>query len=276
MILRIVTFNTLFGGRDDQGLGSDARWRASAPFLKSLRADVYALQECNFWDLLGGQRLRQASRALGTTHAFLAEANSTTADHRFHTALLFGDRWTITGQGAERGRYHHVLGWVKGLLDGKGPEWDWRHVHLDPFHPQKREAEVAPLLPLAAPGRRAVVLGDGNLLGIGHPEPDWTPLPAHLLHTQCVRGEDGIWRANRAATKSLEYAGFVDAAHHVGNQQATGGFGPNDVRRRQDLVLVSSDLGPAIVDYQVHTEPLDHGWSDHAAVSVTLDLALAA
>lgn len=270
-LIRIVTFNTLFGGRDDQGLGSDARWQAASTFLSNIRADVYALQECNFWELLGYRRLYQANQALGTAHAYLAEANSTTTGHRFHTALFFGHRWEITEHGAERDRYHHVLGWANARLDGKGQKWAWRNIHCDPFDPAKRKIEVAPLLPLAEPGRLSVVLGDGNMLGIGHPEPDWSPLPRHLLQAQCVLGDDGSWRADREATKVLERAGFVDAAQRVGDQQATGGFGESDVKRRQDLVLLSPALDPAIVDYTVYTEPVDRGWSDHGAVSATVD-----
>lgn len=47
--LRVVTFNTLFGGHDDFVLGTGDRWHRQIPFLKSLQADILALQECNFW-----------------------------------------------------------------------------------------------------------------------------------------------------------------------------------------------------------------------------------
>lgn len=42
--IRVVTFNTLFGGHDDAGLGAGDRWRGQVPFLKELGADVLALQ----------------------------------------------------------------------------------------------------------------------------------------------------------------------------------------------------------------------------------------
>ncbi|MEW2498537.1 endonuclease/exonuclease/phosphatase family protein [Streptomyces nodosus] len=270
-VLRIVSFNTLFGGRNDDGLGDNARWREAAPFLRSLDADIYALQECNFWELLGERRLHQACAELGMSSAYLAEANATTADHRFHTALLANPRWAAIGQGAERNKYHHVLGWANGRVDDGDAVWSIRNLHLDPFSPAHRTAEVEPLQTLAAPGRLSLVLGDANMLGIGHAEPDWSPLPRHLHHTQLVRTEDGRLVADRTAANVLEGAGFVDAAHHVGDDRPTGGFGKNDVERRQDLFLLSSVLAEAIVAYDVHTEPIEQGFSDHCAISLTLD-----
>ncbi|NBE51990.1 hypothetical protein [Streptomyces boluensis] len=42
--LRVVTFNTLFGGHDDFGLGVGDRWSGQVSFLTGLEADVLALQ----------------------------------------------------------------------------------------------------------------------------------------------------------------------------------------------------------------------------------------
>lgn len=268
---RIVSYNTLFGGRDEEGLGSDARWQSAVRFLRSLDGDLYALQECNFWELLGQRRLHQARRQLGMSSAYLAEANTTTAGHRFHTALLASPRWDVIGQGAERNKYHHVLGWANARIDGNDAVWGVRHVHLDPFSPAHRAAEVEPLQTLAAPGRLSLVVGDANMLGLGHPEPDWRPLPRHLRHAQLVRNEDGQWVAERSAAGVLENAGFVDAANYFGDDRPTGGFGKNDVERRQDLFLLSPALSEAIVAYDVHAEPIEQGFSDHCAISLTLD-----
>lgn len=33
-LLRIVSYNTYFGGRDDDGLGDGIRWNAAARFLR--------------------------------------------------------------------------------------------------------------------------------------------------------------------------------------------------------------------------------------------------
>lgn len=268
--LRLVTYNTLFGGRDDAGLGSDRRWQAAAPFLKSLEGDVYALQECNFWDLLGEQRLHLACNQLGRSSAFLARANRTTTGHRFHTALIFGPRWRITGHGAERNNYHHVLGWATARLDDDPTPWDFRNIHLSPFSPAKRAQEVEPLIPLAAPGRRSALLGDGNMLGINHSEPDWSRLPDHLRGTQLLPGP-GPLRADRTAVDALQRAGFIDPANLFNNTDPTGGFDENDVRRRQDFFLLNPALSRAVVSYTVHREPVDNGWSDHAAACLVLD-----
>ncbi|MFI7104127.1 hypothetical protein ACIBK8_32880 [Streptomyces sp. NPDC050161] len=273
-LVTLVTYNTLFGGRAEEGLGNDDSWKAAAPFLKSLNADMYALQECNFWELLGERRLEQARSALGMNTGFLAEANETTAGHRFHTAMFFNARWDIVAKGADRGRYHHVLGWATARLDHRPTPWSFRNLHLDPFSPGNRAREVEPLATLAAPGRLSVLLGDGNLPGIGHPEVDWSRLPKHLHRARVVRDEDGVLRTHQDAADVLEGAGFVDVAHQMDDHRPTGGFESWDIERRQDLVLLSPALAPAIVDYTVHDEPIRQGWSDHGAVSAVLDCRL--
>jgi endonuclease/exonuclease/phosphatase family metal-dependent hydrolase len=269
--IRLVSYNTLFGGRDSEGLGDDARWKAAAAFLRSLEGDLYALQECNFWELLGNRRLHQARADLGMSSAFLAQANTTTAGHRFHSALLLGPRWQVSAEGAERNRYHHVLGWATARLDGHPNPWSIRNIHFDPFSPTNRAKETEPLLTLAAPGRLSLLLGDANTLGIGHPEPNWSPLPPHLHRTQLLQDEHGMLNADRTAMSALEAAGFVDAAHRQGDDRPTGGFSTGDVERRQDLFLLSPTLAEAIVSYDVHTAPIDHEWSDHCAISLALD-----
>ncbi|MFD7537500.1 hypothetical protein [Streptomyces sp. NPDC059819] len=42
--IKVVTFNTQFGGYDDEGLGAGHRWRGQVEFLKTLEADILALQ----------------------------------------------------------------------------------------------------------------------------------------------------------------------------------------------------------------------------------------
>ncbi|KUJ43313.1 hypothetical protein ACZ90_67390 [Streptomyces albus subsp. albus] len=42
--VRVVTFNTLFGGHSDSGFGPGERWDGQMEFLRSRRADILALQ----------------------------------------------------------------------------------------------------------------------------------------------------------------------------------------------------------------------------------------
>ncbi|MFD9819417.1 hypothetical protein [Streptomyces violascens] len=248
-LIRIVTFNLQFGGCDGYGLGSAARLRTALPFLRSLDGDAYLLQEANHWQHLGKRRLHQARVALAVASAFLAKANKTTTGHAFHTAMLFGRRWNIVAEDSDRARYHHVLGWATVQLDDTAATWDIRNLHLDPFSPANRHNEVAPLQTLVGPGRLAALIGDANMLGINHPEPDWTPLPAHLRAAQLLPHTEAAADADRRAIRLLQNAGFVDVADRFGDQQPTGGFGPSDVPRRQDLFLLSPALAEAAVDY---------------------------
>lgn len=272
--LRVVTFNTLFGGHTDFGFGPADRWHDQVEFLRSLRPDVLALQECTFWEQLGRRRLHRAVAALGMAQGFLAEANVTTGGHRFHSAILLSDRVLVDAEDADRTRYHHVMGWANLRLPGMGGLLELRNLHLDPFDPRNRAREVAPLEVLAAPGRRALVVGDINSIGLGFPEPDWTQLPPHLLNGHLRSpGQEEV--SDRDAVELLARAGFVDASSRFGREAvATAAFGAGDVPRRQDLILMSPAMAVALVDYQVHMEPVEEGWSDHAAVSADFNLEL--
>ncbi|RLU79909.1 hypothetical protein CTZ27_35735 [Streptomyces griseocarneus] len=272
-VIKVVTFNTLFGGHDDFGLGASTRWDGQIEFLKGLRPDILALQECSFWDLLGNRRMYQTLNALGMGSAFLAYANETTSGHRFHSVIMLSRRIQVLAQGADRDRYHHVMGWANLLLPGADSPVGLRHLHLDPFDPRNRAREVAPLEVLAAPGRRSLVVGDINSIGAGYAEPDWTRLPPHLLNGHLRSpGQEAV--SDREATELLARAGFVDASVPFGHGTvATAAFSEGDVPRRQDLVLQSPDMAIAQVSYQVHMEPVYKGLSDHAAVSVDYDLS---
>lgn len=275
-ILRVVTFNTLFGGHADSGAGPAERWDGQMEFLRSLKPDVLALQECNFWEQLGRRRLRRAVIQLGMAQGFLAEANVTTAGHRFHSSILLGDRVRVDAEDSDRTRYHHVMGWANLILPGVDGLVELRNLHLDPSDPRNRAREVAPLEFLAAPGRRSLVVGDINSIGIGFPEPDWSILPPHLLNGHLRSpGQEEV--SDREAVELLARAGFVDASARFGQEAVpTAAFGDGDVPRRMDLILASPALARALVGYRVHMEPVEKGLSDHAAVSMDLDLRLLA
>ncbi|MFF4205735.1 endonuclease/exonuclease/phosphatase family protein [Streptomyces sp. NPDC001668] len=272
--LRVVTFNTLFGGHSDFGFGPAEHWAAQAEFLRSLEPDVLALQECNFWEQLGRRRLHRAVSAVGMAQGFLAEANVTTSGHRFHSAILLSSRLGVDAEDSDRSRYHHVMGWANLVVPGLRTLLEVRNLHLDPFDPRNRAREVAPLQVLAAPGRLGLVVGDINSIGLGYPEPDWTQLPAHLRNGQLRSpGQDEV--SDREAVELLARAGFADASARFGQEAvATAAFGKGDVPRRQDLILVTPALAPALVEYEVAMEPVDLGWSDHAAVRADFDLSL--
>ncbi|MGW7620817.1 endonuclease/exonuclease/phosphatase family protein [Streptomyces antimycoticus] len=273
-VLRVVTFNTLFGGHTDSGFGPADRWDGQMEFLRSLRPDVLALQELNFFEQLGRRRLHRAAAELAMAQGFLAEANVTTAGHRFHSAILLSGRVRVDAEGADRTRYHHVMGWANLIVPGVHGLVEVRNLHLDPFDPRNRAREVAPLEVLAAPGRLSLVVGDINSIGVGFPEPDWSRLQPHLLNGHLRSpGQEPV--SDREAVELLARAGFVDASGRFGQEAvATAAFGDGDVPRRQDLILASPALAPALVGYRVHMEPVETGLSDHAAVSADFDLGL--
>jgi endonuclease/exonuclease/phosphatase family metal-dependent hydrolase len=125
--------------------------------LRAIGFDVLAVQECSFFDLLGRRRLHRMVGDLGMAAGFLAEANTTTSGHRFHTAVLVSDRVRVVAEGLDATRYHHVLGWAEIELPGLDGNLHVRNVHLDPFDPRNRAREVSPFEVLAAPCRNSVV-----------------------------------------------------------------------------------------------------------------------
>ncbi|SEM79064.1 endonuclease/exonuclease/phosphatase family protein [Streptacidiphilus jiangxiensis] len=271
--LTIVTFNSLFGGWTDFGFGEPLRRGAMVEFLRGLQPDILCLQELNGYDLLGRRRLHQLVNDLDLTRGFLAEANETTSGHRFHSAILLSDQVRVEAEGADRTRYHHVLGWAKLRLSGlPGMLLELRNVHLDPFDPSNRAREVAPFEVLAAPGVLSIVAGDANTIGADFPEPEWGVLPPHLLNGHLRSPSDSCSsESDREAVALLRRAGFVDSATATGNGSVpTAAFEAGDVPRRQDLVLLSPALAPALTGYTVHREPVDLGFSDHCAVGITL------
>ncbi|MET9658143.1 endonuclease/exonuclease/phosphatase family protein [Streptomyces sp. NPDC006510] len=272
MKLRVVSFNCLFGGYSGHGFGAPERWDALMRFLRSLDADIVALQECNGWDVLGKQRLHRAVRDCRLAGGVLAEANVTTAGHRFHTAILHSSRVNIAADGANRQKYHHVLGWVDLYVPGLEKVLEIRNVHLDPFDAAGRIHEVEPLKIHGATGRLSVVLGDFNTVPPAAPQPPWDTLPPHAqLHHREVA--DPTHMAGTAA-EVLVSAGMVDLAALKGQARTpTGGFDSCDVARRQDLILLSQDLAPLATAYHVYMEPITDEFSDHAAVGAVLDLA---
>ena len=273
-ILRVVTFNTLFGGHSDSGFGPADRWAGQMEFLRSLRADVIALQECNFWEQLGRRRLHRTVAELRMARGFLAKANETTAGHRFHTAILLNDRIRVDAEGADRTRYHHVMGWANLIVPDMSGLLELRNLHLDPSDPRNRAREVGPLEFLAAPGRRSLIVGDFNSIGIGFPEPNWAQLQRHLLNGH-LRSPGQAEESDREAVELLARAGFVDASSRFGHEAvATAAFDEGDVPRRMGLILSSPALDPALIGFQVHMEPVEEGLSDHAAVSADYDLGL--
>lgn len=264
-MIRIVSWNLMFGGRDDEGHGDDARWRRQAQVLRELAPDVLLLQECNLWDARGQRRLHQAVYETGLARGVLAEANATTAGHRFHSAILVSQRVRLLANGADTHRYHHVSGWAHLGVDGLDRELEVRNIHLDPFDGGHRLTEVAPFEVLAAPGRAAVVAGDANGVPASFPmsTDDWDSVPQHVRGGWVLDPHADVPQADTRALDFLGAAGFVDVAERFGaGHLATGD-------RRSDVVLASPAVAGAAAAYRVVDEA--EGLSDHQPVEVLLE-----
>lgn len=264
-MIRILTWNLLFGGREDEGHGDDARWRGQAEALRDLAPDVLFLQECNLWEARGQRRLHQAVHDAGMARGVLAEANVTTAGHRFHSAILVSSRVRLLAHGADTHRYHHVAGWAHLAVDGLERELEVRNIHLDPFDGNHRLMEVAPFEVLAAPGRLAVVAGDANSVPGSYPMSvdDWDAVPPHVRGGWVLDPHAAVPHADTRALDFLTAAGFADAADRFG----AGHIATAD--RRSDVVLTSPAVAESVAAYRVAEEA--KGLSDHLPVEVLVD-----
>lgn len=267
-MIKVVTWNLLFGGRDDEGHGDDTRWRRQADLLRDLAPDVLLLQECNLWDARGFARLHQAVYDTGMARGVLAEANATTAGHKFHTAILVSPQVRLLSHGADTHRYHHVCGWAHLGVDGLDRPLELRNIHLDPFDGDRRLSEVKPFEVLAAPGRLAIVAGDANTVPPSFPEEALrlTEVPAHIRGGWVLDPQADPPVADRRALAFLAAAGFADTADLFG-----AGMIPT-AERRCDVIYTSPAATGSVKGYRVVTEAGRLGeLSDHHPVEVLID-----
>lgn len=264
-MIRLVTWNLLFGGREDDGHGDDTRWRGQVELLRELNPDILMLQECNDWEARGQRKLHQAVNDLGMASGVLAEANPTTAGHRFHSAILISPRVQMRAHGADTTRYHHVAGWANIGIPGLDRDVETRNIQLDPFDGEHRLTEVKPFEVLAAPGRLAMVVGDGNCIPPNFPPEalNLAGVPAHLRGGWVLDPHADTPVADTRALAFLLAAGFVDAAESFG---AADQLTSHD--RRCDVVFVSPALAERLAGYRVVTDAGD--LSDHFPVEALL------
>ncbi|MFC8797255.1 endonuclease/exonuclease/phosphatase family protein [Promicromonospora sp. NPDC057138] len=264
-----MSYNLLNGGRDN---GSDERWRTAAEVINDAAPDVLVVQEARGFDADGGRYLYAAEHDLGM-RGLLALAPSTGQ----HTAVFFKTEIRPLRFDPDADHFHHALAQVMLLVPGFDQPVTIASMHLSPFSPALRAAEVGWLAGLAAPDLYTVIAGDANSLAPGDPEPAWERLPTHLRvrHLQpAAQGQAPA--ADRSTLAYLHAAGFIDAAAAQG-QTATptvpsAGFPKAEfVPFRSDHALLSPRLAPALTNYRVIDDARTATASDHLPFVIELD-----
>jgi len=266
MSLKILTYNTLFGGLDGAG---KTRAEKIVELINERQPDIFLMQEAKAYDADGGGLLYALERNIGM-RGFLAQAPHTGQN----TAIFIRKPLRAKSFTPDAVHFHHALARLVILLpDGK--ELTVMSAHLCPNGAIVRRREAAYLAPLALPDKLVLVGGDFNSVSPHDREPqDFGALPAQ--HRTRYLGED-LQTIDRSVMASLDAAGWIDVGHQLG-----GGGNPTVptpaykdtefATMRCDYLLASKALAETARHYEVIKTPLTDVASDHYPIFAEFEI----
>lgn len=259
--LTILTWNTLFAGRDD---ADDRRAQVQIKLLLELKPDVFLMQEAKGLEANGSEGLHALEAAIGM-RGFLALAPRTGQN----LAIFIRDSLRPMSFEVDGANFHHALATLKVALPDSGKTLTLMSAHLCPNGPAVRRREAAYLAVQATPDRQALLTGDFNSASPHDDEPEgFQTLAAH--HRSRYLADD-LRTADRSVLSSLEAAGWVDVGHAMGGANTptvpAAGFDNTEfVTMRCDYVMASRAMAEVARSYQVIRSPLTKMASDHYPV----------
>ncbi|MCP1645645.1 endonuclease/exonuclease/phosphatase family metal-dependent hydrolase [Pseudomonas citronellolis] len=266
MQLKVLTYNTLFAGRD----GADTR-RAAAQIglVRELEPDVFLMQEARGFDANGGSWLYDMEH-LFQMRGFLALAPRTGQ----HLAIFIRQPLRPLSFESDPSNFHHSVASLRVALPGIEQSLHLTSVHLCPNGVDVRRREAAYLAVQATPGEYRLLAGDFNSASPHDPEPRGFDLLA--AHHRIRYAGDGR-HADRTVLATLETAGWVDVGHLL--QPAPTPTVPTAAytnaefaQMRCDYVLATPALASKAVGYQVIRTPATDSASDHYPVLATFEI----
>lgn len=265
--LTVLTYNTLFAGRDD---GEDRRAQAQIRLINDLRPDVFLMQEAKGFDANGGAWLYALEQRIAM-RGFLAVAPRTGQN----IAIFIREPLRPLSFEADGDHFHHTLATLKVAVPDIELPITFMSAHLCPNGRQIRRREAAYLAVLAAPERLALVSGDFNSGSPHDPEPhDWGALAPHHRARYLADDLRGI---DRSVLAHLETAGWVDLGHRL-NPDGTPTV-PTAAYRNAEFatmrchyLLASHALSTKARTYQVIRNGTTDAASDHYPVLATFEL----
>jgi len=267
MKLKVLTYNTLFAGRDG---ADDRRAQAQVGLINELRPDVFLMQEAKGFEANGGAWLYAMEACLGM-RGFLASAPRTGQN----VVIFVREPLQPLGFDADGAHFHHALASLRVALPGSSRVLTLMSAHLCPNGPDVRRREAAYLEVLAAPDNLALLTGDFNSASPHDPQPEgFDALPAH--HRARYLADD-LRTVDRTVLARLESAGWVDVAHALGQHSAptvpTAAFtGTEFAVMRCDYVLASKALAAHARTCEVIRTPVTDMASDHYPVLATFEV----
>ena len=261
MKLKVLTWNTLFGGRDGT---DDRRAQAQIGLINEIEPDVFLMQEAKGFDANGGAWLYALEHRIGM-RGFLAVAPRTGQN----VAIFIREPLRPVNFEADGANFHHALATLKVALPESGKVVTFLSAHLCPNGPEVRRREAAYLVVHAIPDSLTLVTGDFNSASPHDSEPEgFDALPAH--HRAHYLADD-LRTADRSVLAHLEAAGWVDVGHAFSSSNVptvpTAGFtGTEFAVMRCDYLLASKALAECAESYQVIRTSVTDTASDHYPV----------
>lgn len=267
MTLTILTYNTLFAGRDG---ADDRRAQTQINVISAIKPDVFLMQEAKGLDTGGGTLLHALESQLGM-RGFLAVAPRTGQN----VAIFIREPLRPLSFETDGANFHHALATLKVALPGSGRLLTLISAHLCPNGPAVRRREAAYLAVQAIPDAYALLTGDFNSASPHDPEPEgFDVLPAHHRARYVA---DDLKGADRGVLAHLEAAGWVDIGHALDKAITptvpTAAFtGTEFATMRCDYVLATAALAASAKRYEVIRTPETHAASDHYPVVATFEV----
>ena len=135
MKLTVLTYNTLFAGRDG---ANDARAQAQIDLINQVRPDVFLMQEAKGFDANGGAWLYATEDRIGM-RGFLAIAPRTGQN----VAIFIREPLRPLAFDADGAHFHHALATLKVAVPGSSEPITFISAHLCPNGPEVRRREAA-------------------------------------------------------------------------------------------------------------------------------------
>lgn len=267
MKLTVLTYNTLFAGRDGS---DDRRAQAQIGLISELKPDVFLMQEARGFDANGGAWLYALEQKIGM-RGFLAVAPRTGQN----LAIFIREPLRAVSFEVDGAHFHHALATLRVALPDSEKQVTFISAHLCPNGPEVRRREAAYLAVQAAPDKLTLVTGDFNSASPHDPEPaDWAALAPHHRARYLADDLQGI---DRSVLAHLEAAGWVDIGHRLDPDKVptvpTAAY--RDVEfatMRCDYLLASQGLAAHARSYQVIRNATTDGASDHYPVLATFEV----
>lgn len=268
MKLTVLTYNTLFAGRDGS---DDRRAESQLGLIASLKPDIFLMQEAKGFNADGSALLHAMEARIGM-RGFLAVAPRTGQN----IAIFIREPLKPLSFQADGENFHHALATLRLALPSSGRPITCISAHLCPNGASVRRREAAYLAVQAVPGDLSLLTGDFNSASPHDSEP--RGFDALSSHHRARYLADDLKTVDRTVLACLESAGWVDVGHALGGSNVptvpTVGFTATEFAvMRCDYVMTSKALAQCATTYEVIRTPQTDAASDHYPVLATFEVA---